>query len=154
MSSVYFYSTEGQATTPNNNFVHEYQRNKGVFEYWNSRGQPDNVHSLHFWELSDIFLIYSLCHNIYGIFEAMRKFQNVFCACLSVSTTTISNRKMRKHECTCSICIWVKYLVVVQVVRQSSYKQFVGGIRNNCGDDTCRGQSNKRSRQSSNVTRQ
>lgn len=29
----------------------------------------------------------------------------------------------------------VKYLVIVKVVRQASYKQFVGGIRNDCGHD-------------------
>lgn len=29
----------------------------------------------------------------------------------------------------------VKYLVIVKVVRQASYKQFVGGIRNDRGDD-------------------
>ena len=28
-----------------------------------------------------------------------------------------------------------KYLVVVQVVGQASYKQFVGGIGNDCGDN-------------------
>lgn len=37
----------------------------------------------------------------------------------------------------------VKYLVIVKVVRQASYKQFVGGIGNDCGDDAYRDEQRK-----------
>lgn len=38
----------------------------------------------------------------------------------------------------------VKYLVIIKVIRQTSYKQFMGGIRNDGGDDTYTDQNKKR----------